>query len=46
LLFQTSSLDPAVLGGSAAVMIVVAVAATLFPAQAASRVNPSELLRS
>jgi predicted permease len=46
LLFQTSSVDPAVLGGSAVVMIVVAVAATLFPAQAAARVNPSELLRS
>jgi predicted permease len=45
LLFDTSRTDPLVLGGAAAVMLIVAVAATLVPALAASRTNPATLLR-
>lgn len=45
LLFETSAYDPAVYGGVAAVLFVVAVAAALAPALRASRVNPVEALR-
>lgn len=45
LLFDTSRTDPLVLGGAAAVMLLVAVAATLVPAVTASRTNPATLLR-
>ena len=45
LLFDTSRTDPLVLGGAAAVMLIVAVAATLLPAVTASRTNPATLLR-
>jgi putative ABC transport system permease protein len=46
LLFDTSRADPLVLGSAAAVMLTVAVIATLLPARAASRANPASLLRS
>jgi putative ABC transport system permease protein len=46
LLFQTSGSDPVILTGAAAAMLVVAVAATIAPARAASRADPATLLRS
>ena len=46
LLFDTSRADPLVLGSAAAIMLAVAVVATLLPARAASRANPASLLRS
>jgi predicted permease len=46
LLFDTSRADPLVLGSAAAVMLAVAVIATVLPARAASRANPASLLRS
>jgi ABC-type lipoprotein release transport system permease subunit len=46
LLFDTSSADPIVLAGAAAVMLAVALVATLLPARAASRADPAALLRS
>jgi putative ABC transport system permease protein len=46
LLFQQSATDPVVYGGVAAVMIVVALAASLVPAVRASRVDPTNALRS
>ena len=46
LLFDTSRADPIVLGAAAAVMLTVAVVATLLPARAASRAEPSALLRT
>jgi predicted permease len=46
LLFDTSRTDPIVLGVSAALMLAVAVIATLLPARAAARANPTSLLRS
>jgi predicted permease len=46
LLLGTSASDPLVMGAAAAVMIAVSAAATLVPARQASRVDPSELLRS
>jgi predicted permease len=46
LLFETSRADPLVLGGAAAVMLAVAIVATLLPARAASRANPAALLRA
>jgi ABC-type lipoprotein release transport system permease subunit len=46
LLFDTSRTDPMVLGAAAAVMLAVAVIATLLPARAASRANPAALLRT
>ena len=45
LLYGTSPADPAVLVSAAAIMFVVAGAATLIPAITASRANPNELLR-
>jgi ABC-type lipoprotein release transport system permease subunit len=45
LLFETSRVDPLVLGSAAAVMLAVAIVATLLPARAASRANPASLLR-
>jgi ABC-type antimicrobial peptide transport system permease subunit len=45
LLFGTSPADPVVLGAAATIMLLVASAATFFPARAASRANPNELLR-
>jgi putative ABC transport system permease protein len=38
--------DPIVLGAAAALMLMVALAATLIPARTASRTNPAALLRS
>jgi ABC-type antimicrobial peptide transport system permease subunit len=46
LLFDTSPADPLVLASSAALMLGVAAIATLLPARAASRANPTALLRS
>ena len=46
LLFDTSQTDPIVLGSAGALMLVVAVAATLLPARAAANANPASLLRS
>ena len=45
MLFDTSRTDPLVLGSAAALMLAVAVIATLLPARAASRANPASLLR-
>jgi ABC-type lipoprotein release transport system permease subunit len=45
-LFRTSGANPGILIGAAAVMVVVTLAATLLPAQAAARVDPATLLRS
>ena len=46
LLFDTSRTDPLVLGSAGALMLVVAIVATLLPARAAARANPASLLRS
>lgn len=46
LLFDTSRADPLVLGSAATIMLAVAVVATLLPARAASRADPSSLLRT
>jgi predicted permease len=46
LLFETSRTDPLVLGSAGAVMLAVALVATLLPARSASRANPAALLRS
>jgi putative ABC transport system permease protein len=46
LLFETSRADPLVLGSAATIMLAVAMAATLLPARAASRADPSSLLRA
>jgi ABC-type antimicrobial peptide transport system permease subunit len=46
LLFETSRLDPVVLGSAGALMLAVAIVATLLPARAAARANPASLLRS
>jgi ABC-type lipoprotein release transport system permease subunit len=46
ILYDTSRADPLVLGASAAVMLTVAMVATLLPARAASRADPASLLRS
>jgi ABC-type antimicrobial peptide transport system permease subunit len=46
LLFEVSPIDAASLGGAAAVMLLVALAAALLPARRASRVDPITALRS
>jgi predicted permease len=46
LLFETSPTDPAVFVAVAAIMLVIAVAATLIPAWRASRVDPTSALRA
>jgi putative ABC transport system permease protein len=46
LLFETSRTDPIVLGSAGALMLIVAMAATLLPARAAARADPASLLRS
>lgn len=46
LLYDTSRTDPLVLGSAAVLMLAVALVATLLPARAASRANPTSLLRS
>jgi ABC-type antimicrobial peptide transport system permease subunit len=46
LLYDTSPADPLVLGSAAMLMFAVAVVATLLPARAASRANPTSLLRA
>ena len=45
LLFQVSPRDPLAFGVSAAVLLVVSVAACLIPARRATRVSPIEALR-
>jgi predicted permease len=45
LLFDVSPTDPWVLGGTAAVLVVIAVAASLAPARRATRVDPVEAMR-
>ncbi len=46
LLYGVSPTDPAALGGSAAVLLVVALAASVAPARRASAVDPAQALRS
>ena len=46
LLFDTSRADPLVLGSAATIMLAVAVMATVLPARAAARADPSSLLRA
>ena len=46
ILFDTSPADPLVLGSAGALMLAVAIAATLVPARLAARANPASLLRS
>jgi putative ABC transport system permease protein len=46
LLFDTSRTDPLVLGSAGALMLAVALAATLIPARSAAHANPASLLRS
>ncbi|HVZ64260.1 MAG TPA: ABC transporter permease [Lacunisphaera sp.] len=46
LLFETSALDPWVLGGVAAVLLAAAVLACFWPARRAAKVDVSQLLRS
>jgi predicted permease len=45
LLYQVSPRDPAAFGASAALLLVVSVAACLIPARRATRVNPVDALR-
>ena len=45
LLFSTYALDPSVFGGVAVLVTVVALAAGFLPAQRATRVHPTEVLR-
>jgi putative ABC transport system permease protein len=45
LLFETTTADPLVLGAAGAIMLAVALVATLLPARAASKADPNELLR-
>jgi len=45
ILFEVNPKDPATLAAAAAILAVVALAATFFPAHRASRVNPASLLR-
>jgi ABC-type antimicrobial peptide transport system permease subunit len=45
-LFGTIAVDPLVLGTSAAVMLAVALLATIVPARSASRADPCELLKA
>jgi ABC-type antimicrobial peptide transport system permease subunit len=46
LLFDTSPRDPAVLGAVAAMLVVVAIMASVIPAARAASVNPAEALRA
>jgi predicted permease len=46
LLYGIVAADPIVLGGAAALMAAVAIAATLLPALSAARANPGELLKA
>ena len=46
LLFETSRTDPMVLGSAGALMLIVAMAATVVPARAAARANPASLFRT
>jgi len=46
LLFEVSPVDPLTLLGAAAVLLVVAFAAAVFPAQRATRIDPIRALRA
>jgi len=46
LLFEVGPLDPLALGGAVAVLVVVTLAASYFPARRATKVDPVEALRS
>lgn len=46
LLFETSPSDPAIIGGVAIVMLIVAVGASLIPGLRAARVDPATALRA
>jgi len=44
-LFTVSASDPAILGGATALVIVIALAATMIPALRAARLDPAKVLR-
>jgi len=46
LLFNEPATDPVVFGGVALLLVIVAVAATAFPALTAARVDPNVTLRA
>jgi predicted permease len=46
MLFHVGSHDPVIFGGVAAMLVLVALAASLIPARSATMVNPTEALRS
>ena len=46
MLFGTAPTDPLILGSAAIVMLAVSALATFVPARAASRADPSSLLRA
>jgi ABC-type antimicrobial peptide transport system permease subunit len=45
-LYETSPLDPRVLGGAVAVLLIAVIAASYVPLRRALRVNPVDVLRS
>ena len=46
LLFEVSPTDPLILGGTSAVLLLIAAAASLVPTRRAARIDPVEAMRS